>query len=114
MTEDELNVVLSDIERTFPTFAGGVFVDTDGFLLAERKRDPSMIEMNLVGLAAVAGRRLEGISEHIEGYQKVRRDFGSAHLFVLLEKKPKTNLPLFNHLRKIVKRVSGKLDAGKD
>ncbi len=110
VTEQQLNSVLTNIEQAFPTFVGGVFVDKDGFLMAERKKAlGGHVDMNMVGLAAVADRKIHGISEHLDGYQQVKRDLGGAHLFVLLDKQPQQNLPLFNELRKILKHAAVKL-----
>lgn len=108
VTERQLDSVLDEIQDHFPTFVGGVVVDRNGFLMAARDRSENQLPSNLLGLAAVADRKIEGISDRLAAYQQVRRHLGrdGVQLFVVLEKRPRENLPRFNALRKILARTT--------
>ncbi|GAB4319388.1 MAG: hypothetical protein Kow0069_22880 [Promethearchaeota archaeon] len=108
ITENDVERFLDEVEDAFPTFVGGVVADENGFLVGGRlKRGlERRLDEESLALAAVANRRLCGISERLEGFQRVKRQLGEGlSLLVVLRKEPQENLAGYSRLKKVLKRA---------
>lgn len=102
LREEEVNGLLSDVERTFPNFVAGIITDRNGFPIATKMPNGFHIRENQMALTAIAGSR-DFIRDN--NLMKVKRNLDKnkdVKMLVLLEKSNKY-LHRFKQLKNILK-----------
>ena len=98
---------LEEIQKTFPTFIGGVIADEDGLVVASCKSSNHLDE-KILALSSITDRNLQEYYSQMgfkEGsYIKVKRDLTDRLKLCLLLNKDPRNLPRFKELNRILER----------